>query len=113
VHFATLTDPRVGRTRVHRLSGLATLALRAILCGANDWVAVPIFRHAREPWPRTFLALPGSIPSHDAIRWVFVRLDPAEFQRYFVARIQAEAPATQNQVVAVDGKPLRRSHDRS
>src|SRR5437763_12363348 len=63
-HFARLTDPRVERTRVHRLGELVTIALCAILCGANDWVAVETFGHAKEAWLRTFLALPGGIPSH-------------------------------------------------
>ena len=112
VHFAALTDPRIDRTKVHRLSDLVTIALCAVLCGANDWVGVETFGHAKEPWLRTFLALPGGIPSHDTFGRVFARLDPAEFQRCFVAWVQAVAPATAGQVVAVDGKTLRRSHDR-
>jgi hypothetical protein len=78
--FARLTDPRVERTRVHRLGDLVTIALCAILCGADDWVAVETFGRSKEAWLRTFLALPGGIPSHDTFGRVFARLNPTEFQ---------------------------------
>jgi predicted transposase YbfD/YdcC len=113
VHFGSLTDPRVERTRAHRLSELVTIALCAVVCGANDWVAVETFGQAKEAWLRTFLTLPGGIPSHDTFGRVFARLDPTEFQRCFVAWVQAVVGALPPQVVAVDGKTLRGSADRS
>jgi predicted transposase YbfD/YdcC len=113
VHFGSLTDPRVERTRAHRLSELLTIALCAVVCGANDWVAVETFGQAKEAWLRTFLTLPGGIPSHDTFGRVFARLDPTEFQRCFVAWVQAVVGALPPQVVAVDGKTLRRSAERS
>jgi predicted transposase YbfD/YdcC len=111
-HFARLTDPRVERTRVHRLGELVTIALCAVLCGADDWVAVETFGHAKEAWLRTFLTLPGGIPSHDTFGRVFARLDPAEFQQCFMAWVQAALGEAAGQVIAVDGKTLRRSADR-
>lgn len=113
VHFGSLTDPRVERTRAHRLSDLITIALCAIVCGANDWVAVETFGHAKAAWLRTFLPLPGGIPSHDTFGRVFARLDPAELQRCFLAWVQAVVGELPPQVVAVDGKTLRGSADRS
>src|SRR5947207_11438522 len=112
-HFARLTDPRVARTRVHRLGELVTIALCAVLCGADDWVAVETFGRAKEAWLRTFLTLPGGIPSHDTFGRVFARLDPTEFQQCFIAWVQAVLGAPPDQVVAVDGKTLRRSADRA
>ena len=113
VHFDGLTDPRVERTRAHRLSDLITIALCAVVCGANDWVAVETFGHAKEAWLRAWLLLPGGIPSHDTFGRVFARLDPAELQRCFLAWVQAVVGELPPQVVAVDGKTLRGSADRS
>jgi predicted transposase YbfD/YdcC len=112
-YFGRLPDRRVERTRAHRLSDLLTIALCAILCGANDWVAVETFGHAKEAWLRTFLALPGGIPSHDTFGRVFARLAPTALQQCFVAWVQAVVGDLPAQVVAIDGKTSRGSADRS
>jgi predicted transposase YbfD/YdcC len=113
VHVGGLPDPRVERTRTHRLSDVITIALCAVLCGANDWVAVETFGHAKEAWLRTFLPLPGGIPAHDTFGRIFAQLDPAAFQRCFLSWVQAVVGELPPQVVAVDGKTLRGSADRS
>ena len=111
-HFATLTDPRRDHLKAHRLVDILTIALCAVICGADDWVEVETFGRAKEEWLRTFLELPGGIPSHDTFGRVFARLDPEEFRRCFVRWVQAVVGEPGQQVVAVDGKTLRRSHDR-
>lgn len=110
-HFAALPDPRVERTKEHRLADIVTVALRAVLCGADGWAAIEAFGRAKEPWRRTFLALPGGIPSHDIFGRVFARLDPAAFQRCFAAWVRAVAPDTLGHLRAADGKTLRGSRD--
>ena len=112
-YFARLPDPRVERTKRHLLLDIVTIALCAVLCGADNWVEIEHFGQTKEPWLRDFLALPHGVPSHDTFGRVFARLDPAAFERCFLAWVQAVVGAPGAQVVAVDGKTLRRSHDRS
>jgi predicted transposase YbfD/YdcC len=110
-HFATLPDPRIERSKRHQLLDIVTIALCAVICGADSWVDVELFGHAKEAWLRTFLALPNGIPSHDTFGRVFARLDPQAFERCFLSWVQAIMRQTTGEVVAVDGKVLRRSHD--
>src|SRR3712207_9162400 len=80
-HFATLPDPRDGKKTEHRLVDILTITLCAVICGADDWVAVATFGETKEAWLRTFLALPGGIPSHDTFGRVFRLLDPDELRQ--------------------------------
>jgi predicted transposase YbfD/YdcC len=112
-HFAALDDPRVERTKRHGLLGIVAVALCAVVCGADTWVEVEQFGRAKEGWLRSFLALPNGIPSHDTFGRVFAALDPAQFEACFRSWVGAVAARLGGQVVAVDGKTLRRSHDRA
>src|SRR5215212_8344265 len=111
-HFASLTDPRVERCKVHPLVEIVTIALCGVLCGADGWVAIAAFGQEKEAWLRTFLELPAGIPSHDTFGRVFARLDPEEFRRCFVSWVRTVVGDPGQQAVAIDGKALRRSHDR-
>jgi predicted transposase YbfD/YdcC len=110
-HFAGVADPRVERTKRHLLIDILVMAICAVICGADDWVGVAAFGRAKQAWFKTFLGLPHGIPSHDTFGRVFARLDPEQFQQAFMAWIQAVNDLTHGQVVAIDGKKLRRSHD--
>jgi len=111
-HFATLTDPRRDHLKEHGLLEIVAITLCAVICGADDWVNVATFGRVKEAWLRTFLALPGGIPSHDTFGRVFALLNPDEFRRCFLSWAQAVVGPPGAQVVAIDGKTLRRSHDR-
>lgn len=110
-HFGSLPDPRIERCKRHKLLDIIVIAICGVICGADTWVDIALFGRAKERWFRTFLELPNGIPSHDTFGDVFARLNPEEFQRCFVDWVQAIAVVTRGQVVAIDGKALRRSHD--
>ena len=112
-HFANLEDPRVDRTKLHKLIDILVIAICAVICGADNWEEVELFGQAKEAWFKTFLALPNGIPSHDTFWRVFARLDPQQFQHSFVSWIASVGEVTKGQVVAIDGKTLRRSHDKT
>lgn len=113
-HFAALDDPRVERTKRHSLLAILTIALCATICGADGWVEIAEFGEAKRGWFETFLDLPQGIPSHDTFGRVFAALDPDRFAACFqgwVAGIHA-ATGSAREVIAIDGKEARRSHDR-
>ena len=111
-HFADLDDPRVDRTKLHRLLDIVVIAICAVICGADDWVAVEAFGNAKQDWFEELLGLANGIPSHDTFGRVFGQLDPDQFRTCFHAWISEVSEITEGQVIAIDGKTLRRSHDR-
>ena len=83
-----------------------------MICGADNWVEIEEFGNARLEWLSRFLRLPNGIPSHDTFGRVFSRLDPDQFGACFMNWARSVAELTQGEVVAIDGKTLRRCHDR-
>ncbi|MCP4459917.1 MAG: ISAs1 family transposase [Cytophagales bacterium] len=112
-HFSKLTDPRIDRKKKHKLIDIFVIAICAIICGANDWVAIESFGKAKYKWLKTFLELPNGIPSHDTFGRVFSLVSPSEFQNCFVNWVRAAFEVSKGELIAIDGKKLRRSHDRS
>jgi predicted transposase YbfD/YdcC len=112
-HFADLTDPRIDRSRLHGLLDIIAIAICAVVAGAESRDDIEGFGNVKQDWLKTFLDLPDGIPSHDTSRRLFERLDPGEFQKGFLSRIEALHEATERQVIALDGKSLRRPFDRA
>jgi hypothetical protein len=106
-HFADLRDPRVERTREHLLEEILLITIAAILSGANGWNEIEDYAHSKHAWFKSFLTLPGGIPSHDTFNRVFSALDPEELEKGFVAWVASIAKLTTGEVVAIDGKALR------
>jgi predicted transposase YbfD/YdcC len=111
-YFGGLTDPRVDRTKLHKLIDILVIAICAVIAGADSWEDVADFGEAKQEWFKTFLELPNGIPSHDTFNRVFARLDASQFQECFVRWVSAVSTVMSGQVIAIDGKVLRRSHDR-
>jgi hypothetical protein len=73
-HFAALDDPRVERTKLHRLVDIVAIALCAVIAGAESWDDIALFGQTKADWLGQFLALPNGIPSHDTFNRVFAAL---------------------------------------
>ena len=111
-HFAGLVDPRAERAQRHELLDIIVITICGVICGADNWVEIEEFGNARLEWLSRFLRLPNGIPSHDTFGRVFSRLDPDQFGACFMNWARSVAELTQGEVVAIDGKTLRRCHDR-
>jgi len=108
-HFKSLPDPRVNRTKDHDLVDILVIAVCTLLCGGESFNDMEDFGHAKEPWFKTFLTLRNGIPSHDTFNRVFAALDPKKFLESFLAWTQSLRQAVPQEIVALDGKALRRA----
>src|SRR5262245_15300135 len=112
-YFADLPDPRIDRCKEHKLIDIIVIAILATICSAEHFTEMEEFGIANKDWLETFLELPNGIPSHDTFARVFALLSPVAFQERFVQWMQAVKTATDGEVVAIDGKTLRRSSHKS
>lgn len=112
-YFADLADPRIEDRCDHKLIDILFIAVCAVICGADGFTDMEEFGIAKESWLRQFLELPAGIPSHDTFGRVFARLKPTEFQRCFLSWVRAVSDVTESEIVPIDGKKVRRSHDRA
>ena len=110
--FAHVEDPRMERTKLHRLRDIIIIAICGVICGADGWVGIEEFGKAKEEWLTELLELPNGIPSHDTFGRVFAQLDPEQFETSFVEWVQGIS-GTIAGVIAIDGKTSRRTHDRA
>lgn len=112
-YFADLPDPRIERCKEHALLDIVAIAILATICGAEHFTEMEEFGRAKQAWLKSFLKLPHGIPTHDTFARVFARLKPAAFRERFIDWVQAINTVTAGEVIAVDGKTARRSHDKS
>ena len=112
-HFSAINDPRVNRQKKHELQDIFFITLCAVICGADNWVAVEEFGKAKEAWFTEQLNLENGIPSHDTFGDVFAAIDTEQFSESFSKWVADLASLTQGEVIAIDGKCLRRSIDKA
>lgn len=111
-HFAVVEDPRVDYLLDYPLEEILIIAICAVICGADDWVAVADWGTAKQSWLATFLPLENGLPTHYTFRRTFQQIDPEQFQAGFMSWTQASFARTEGEVIAVDGKQLRGSRDK-
>jgi len=109
-YFTNVTDPRIERTKLHKLEDILAIAICATICGAEGWTEMVFFGQCKQQWLETFLELPNGIPSDDTFRRVISALQPNEFEACFQRWTKAVSNH-QSDIIAIDGKTLRRSHN--
>ncbi len=118
-HFKELEDPRSSVNLLHPLDSVVVIAIMAVLAGANGPTAIAKWANMKSELLLRLLDLPNGIPQKDVFRRVLVTLKPDAFQAYFTMWLTAlrtaaaEATGVERPTFAIDGKTLRRSHDRS
>jgi predicted transposase YbfD/YdcC len=111
--FGELEDPRVTGRCAYPLIEIITIALCAVIAGADGWTEVETFGKSKVAWLKQFLPLANGIPSHDTFGDVFRMLNAEAFQRGFMRWTEQVFTVTPGQVIAIDGKTVRGSHDQT
>ncbi|MDL2315970.1 ISAs1 family transposase, partial [Desulfovibrio sp. OttesenSCG-928-A18] len=109
--FIVVHDPRIDRTKKHKLVDILIITLCATICGVEGWEEIEIFAEEREDWFKGFLELPNGIPSHDTMYRVFSRINPKELNAALIRWTEGLNQSVEGKVVAIDGKTLRGSFD--
>lgn len=109
-YFGQMTDPRKGKLRYHKFTDILVIGICAVICGADDYEAMAAFGRAKADWFASFLELPNGIPAHDTFWRVFEALNPEQFQHFFIEWMKAVRRTVSREVIALDGKKLRRSY---
>jgi predicted transposase YbfD/YdcC len=112
-YFGGIEDPRIDRRKQHKLIDIITIAICAVVCGAETWVDMEVYGKAKFSWLNEFLELRNGIPSHDTFARVFAVIKPEEFQQCFMSWVQGVRRKTEQEIIAFDGKQSRNSGDKN
>lgn len=108
--FSSLPDPRNKSGLRHSLESVLLVTVLAVICGADDWIAVEEYGKGREDMLREFIPLPHGSPSDDTFRRVFMHLDSTAFEQLFMDWTQGLAGKLGLDLIAIDGKTSRHSY---
>ena len=111
-HLSIIRDPCQAGKVVHRLSDIVMLSIYATVGGAEGWLDIEEFGRTHEEWLRDQGMFRNAIPVDDTIARVMSMLSPKAFQTAFIAWMEEVSALTHGEVIGVDGKTLRRSHER-
>lgn len=112
-YFGEIKDPRIERTKRHKLIDIITITICAVISGADTFVEIEEYGKAKHKWLKQFLQLPNGIPSHETFSRVFARVNTQNFQQCFLKWIESISQLTQGEIIAIDGKTLRHSYDKN
>lgn len=112
-YFSVIEDPRISRQKKHKLSDIFFMTLCAVVCGADNWVMIEHFCEAKKDWFCEQLGLANGIPSHDTFSRVFSMIDIKHFCDCFTNWVNDLVNLSAGEVIAIDGKCLRRSLDKA
>jgi len=110
-YLSTIEDPRCSGKVEHRLIDILVIAVCAVVACAESWDDIALYGRSKLAWLRTFLELRNGIPSHDTFRRVFMLIDPDAFEAGFATWVGSLTAGFEREVVAIDGKTIRRSFD--
>lgn len=108
-YFSEMKDPRVERTKLHKLEDIVFIAIASVLSGIESWNEMEMYGNVKKPWLETFLELPNGIPTHDTFNRFFTALDPDEFESCFLTWIKSISQSTKGELISIDGKTMRGS----
>lgn len=111
--FKNIEDPRMDRTKRHLLTDILGITICAVTCGADTWTTIEQYGRSKYEWLKGFLELPNGIPCHDTFSRLFSRLDPLQLEESFQRLMGIWAKQSDGRLIAIDGKTLRRSVDKS
>ncbi|MFN0086123.1 MAG: ISAs1 family transposase [Blastocatellia bacterium] len=111
--FADLPDPRIDRCKKHQLLDIVVIGLCAVICGAEGPSEMQAYGETKKQWLKQHLDLRSGIPSHDTFGRVLSLIEPRAFERCLLNWVSKRVELSDGEVVALDGKTLRRSHNRT
>jgi predicted transposase YbfD/YdcC len=112
-HFQGIKDPRVERTKKHRLTDILVIAILAVIAGSQGWEDMENYGISKQPWLAEFLELPNGIPSDDTFRRVFEFINPRELNCCFFQWVETLVKKMTGEIIPIDGKTIRGSYDRN
>jgi len=104
-YFSKMKDPRVERTRLHKLEDIIFIAIASVLSGVQSWNEMEMYGNTKISWLETFLELPNGIPTHDTFNRFFSALNPDEFENCFLSWISSICSRTKGEIISIDGRP--------
>lgn len=110
--FQEIDDPRVQGRTTYPLLEILFLCITAMLSGAEGWEAIEDFGVAKLDWLQQYLPYETGIPRHDTIARLISSLSSKALQTSFIKWMKSVVEITAGEVIAIDGKQSRGSHDR-